>query len=344
MDYEVEILPGLKPFALDELRRRFGAAIHIDPLGEEDGIRFRYSGDERSLLDLRTVVAVYRVERFDIPRPRALLGHVHFTRLMRDVDAVRRLHPLGAFRTFRVSAAGSHSTVFRRLRAEIGTQSGLVDDPEAGDLLLRVRPSTRGGWEVLLRLSPRPLSARAWRVCDMPGALNATIAAAMVEWTQPEPHDRFLNLMCGSGTLLIERLLRCSAEQAVGCDIDQAVLACAQENLAAANLSDAARLFCMDATHLDFPARSFGALAADLPWGQLVGSREEIESLYPAVLAEAARVAVPGAPLVIITHAVRLFDRLLPRMGHLWRVERTQRVFQGGQHPRIYLLRRAREA
>lgn len=340
MDYEAEVLPGLKPFALDELHRQFGTAIRVDPTEDEESIRFRYKGDVRPLLDLRTVVAVYQVEHFSIPRPRALLGHAHFTRLMHCVDAVRGLHPAAAFRTFRVSAAGADSAVFRRLRAEISAHTGLADDPEAGDLLLRVRPSAHGGWEVLIRLSPRPLSARAWRVCDMPGALNATIAAAMVALTQPVPSDRFLNLMCGSGTLLIERLLCCPAEQAVGCDIDRAALACAEENLAAAGLSAVAQLLRMDATHLDFPERSFTALAADLPWGQLVGSREEVEDLYPAVLTEAARVAMPGAPFALITHAVRLFERLLPQVSHLWQVERIQRVFQGGQHPRIYLLRR----
>ncbi len=340
MDYEAEVLPGLKPFALEELHRQFGAAICVEPTEDEESIRFGYRGDMRSLLGLRTVVAVYQVEHFSIPRPRALLGHAHFARLMRCVEAVRRLHPAAAFRTFRVSAAGAGSAVFRRLRTEISTHTGLADDPEAGNLLLRVRPAAHGGWEVLIRLSPRPLSARAWRVCDMPGALNATIAAAMVEWTHPAPDDRFLNLMCGSGTLLIERLLRGPAALAVGCDIDQAALACAEENLIAARLSTAVQLLQMDATHLDFPERSFTALAVDLPWGQLVGSREEVEDLYPAVLTEAARVAMPGAPFVLITHAVRLFERLLPRVSHLWQVEGSRKVFQGGQHPRIYLLRR----
>ena len=78
--------------------------------------------------------------------------------------------------------------------------------------MLRVRKADirRDGWEVLIRLTPRPLSAREWRVCNMEGALNATIAAAMIEMTDPSARrPRVFNLMCGSGTLLIETTAAC---------------------------------------------------------------------------------------------------------------------------------------
>lgn len=340
MDIEAEVLPGLKPFALAELRTRLGDGLHLYPAADEDRLCFRFDADVRALLSLRTVAAIYRVVHFSIPRPLALLGHQHFTALITQIEQVRALYPHAAFGTFHISAAGRDSTVFRRLREEIAARTRLAYDPEQGDLLLRVRPALlhRSGWEVLLRLSPRPLSTRAWRVCDMPGALNAAVAAAMVTLTQPRPQDRFLNLMCGSGTLLIERLLAGPAALAVGCDTDAQALACASENLDAAGLGKLAEVRQMDAAHLDYPDGSFDALCVDLPWGQLVGEREELEGLYAAVLADAARVAVPGARLVIITHAVNLLEGLLPQAAHLWQVHSILRVFQGGAHPRIYTL------
>ena len=45
---------------------------------------------------------------------------------------------------------------------------------------------------------------------------------------------------------------------------------------------------------LPFPENSFDVITADLPWGQLIGSHQENEWLYPAVLAEAARVIAQG--------------------------------------------------
>ena len=340
---EAEALPGLEPFVEGELRRRFRKQrLRLLPGGGPERVPFRYRDDPRDLLTLRTPVAVYLVRHFAIPRPRALLGHQNFHILLRQIETVRDLHPSGAFRTFRFSAAGKESSVFTRLRDEIAEHTGLEYSPEEADLLLRVRPATlrADGWEVLIRLSPRPLSARTWRVCDWPGALNATIAAAMVELTRPRSRDRFLNLMCGSGTLLIERLLRQSASRAVGCDIDQAALSCAHENVSAAGLASSARLVQMNATRLEFPDGSFDALVADLPWGQLVGSPEDNATLYPAVLAEAARVTVPGGRLVIITHAITLLEDVLRRYANRWALRQVIRVFQGGLHPRIYVLER----
>ncbi len=340
MEFEAEVLPGLKPFAQDELASRF-TEIAILPGDEPDALRFHSDAPPRDLLALRTVVAVYRLLHFDVPRPRALLGHEHLTRLLGAIEEARALAPPRAFRTFRFSAAGHDSAVFARLQDEIGVQTGLAYAPDEADLLLRVRPAAgRPGWEVLVRLSPRPLSARGWRACDMPGALNATIAAAMVELTRPTLRDRFFNPLCGSGTLLIERLARRPAALALGCDLDEEALACAQENLIAAGFARMVTLKRADATELDAPDASFDAICADLPWGQLSGSPDEIEALYPAALSEWARVAAPGARLVLITHAVSLFESLLDGFSDRWALREVVRVFQGGLHPRIYAFER----
>lgn len=346
IECEAEVLDGLLPFAREELRRRFGQRVALYPPAEPDAVRFRYRGDTRDLLELRTVVAVYLIRQYPVPRPRGLLGHEHFQKLLRQIQAVRDLYPAGTFRTFRISAAGHDSAVFDRIKGEISRHTGLTYDPEEAELFIRVRPSTikAEGWEVLVRLSPRPLSARSWRICDMEGALNATVASAMIEMSLPKSHDRFLNLMCGSGTLLIERLARRPASLLAGCDIDAGVLACACQNVKAAGFEGYVHLIQADATRLPFPRGSFDVLCADLPWGQRVGSHEQNVSLYPLVLAEAARVAVPGARMVMLTHEVTLFESLLGAHTALWTLKEVIRVFQGGLHPRIYSLLRTSQA
>ncbi len=335
-----EILPGLQPFAQEELSERFGRHIILLANDKTDAIYCTYSGDLHDLFSLRTVVAVYLVQQFAIPRPRALLGHEHYHRLLQTITKVRSLHPSSAFTGLRISAAGSDSSIFAALIDQLSRDTRLPYDDENGDLLLRVRPAAHAdkGWEVLIRLTPRPLATRLWRVHNMPGALNATIAAALIEMTKPRSTDRFLNMMCGSGTLLIERLQRCPATLAVGCDIDANALAGARLNLEAANAADKVLLCAWDATELPFVAGSFNVICADLPWGQIVGSHTDNAALYPKMLNEAARLASPSAHLILLTHEIALFERILPGFADVWEVQNVVKVLQGGLHPRVYVM------
>ena len=335
---ECEVLPGLEPFVADELRRVFGGRVRLAADGGRGAVRLTYSGPLGGLLGLRTPVAAYLVAGFAGRRPSALLGD---DRLFAHVETVRGLHPAGAFGSFRLSVPGRESSAVRRLVEELARRTGLVYDPDDGELLLRIRRAPEG-WELLTRLSPRPLATRPWRVHHLPGAVNATIAAAMVELTRPGPGDRVVNLMCGSGTLLVERLARGPAARAGGCDLDGGALRGAMANLDAAGLGRTAWLARMDATRTGLRDGKSDVLLADLPYGHRMGSHEGNATLYPAALREAARVAAPGARLVLLTHELRLFERCLPGARAWWHPERAVQVFQKGHHPVIHLLRRER--
>lgn len=123
------------------------------------------------------------------------------------------------------------------------------------------------------------------------------------------------------------------------CDLDPAALEGARANLAAAGLAGTA-LARMDATRLALGDGQFEVLLADLPYGHRMGSHEANAALYPAVLEEAARVAVPGAAFLALTHDLRLFERCLEPTGRWWQAERAVQVFQKGHHPVMHLLRR----
>lgn len=339
---ECEVINGGKEFAYHELIAKFRHSVRILPDDDPETIFCEYAGDFRQWLQLRTVVAVYLLHKFEVPRPKGLLGHQNFQMILQQINKVRALHPPGAFRTFKISAAGENSSVLSRIKEEISASTQLEFDATGGDLFLRIRPSRfKEGWDVLTRISPRPLTTRSWRVYNMLGALNATIAAAMIELTQPKSADRFLNIMCGSGTLLIERLLRSKAQIAVGCDIDSDALEGAQKNLSASKLDKIVQLFEMDATRLQFPDSSFNVISSDLPWGQMVGTHESNKELYPRMLVEAARVAEPKARFVLLTHEIKLFENTLEQYATLWQLKKLVKVEQGGLHPRIYLLQRS---
>ncbi len=307
-------------------------------------VPFEYDGPWPALLQLRTVVAVHVILATGLPRPSALMDDGTFRRITATVGHMRSLFPSGAFRTYRLSAAGADSPTFQRVLARLAQATGLRLAEDAGDLLLRFRRGADGRFELLARISPRPLAARAWRVCNRPGALNAAIASVMIGLTRPTPTDVYLNLACGSGTLLVERAPLGPAARLLGCDTAPDALACAARNVEAAGLSSV-ELTDWDATALPLLDASVDALTVDLPFGQLVGSHTNNATLYPALLAEAARVARPGARLVAITQQVRLFERSVD--AGQWVTEQTLRptLSTGGGliKPGIYVLRRSSE-
>ena len=333
--YEAEVTPGLE-FVTEQELRELGAQVLDQNRGE---VGFSYAGDPQNLLDLHTVQSIYSREHFAIPRPKALLGNTNFPRLLAQIEHSRHVLPAADYRSFYVAAAGSESSVMQRIKAEVAEATGLTVAGEKGDLWLRIRPA-RGGWETLVRLSPRPLVTRAWRVCNFEGALNAATASAMIRLTQSQPDDTFVNLGCGSGTLLIERLNFGPAAHVVGIDHDSAALNCAQANLAASSVQHQIDLQLADLTQLPFASHSTSVLCADLPFGQLSGSHQTNLQLYPLMLREAGRVARREARFVLITHEVKLTDALLAEDPD-WQTERVIRINLRGLHPRIYCLRRS---
>lgn len=335
--FEAEVLPGLEQLAADDIRARAGHA-NQSVVARTGAVTFTYTGALSQLNTLKIATAVYGSVIFNVPRPKALLGHEHLSRLIKICQEV--LQPARAqFSSAGLDAAGDDSSVMQRLMQELAQRLVLDVSEERGDLNLRIRrPRVDEGWEVLVRLTPRPLATRDWRVVNYKGAVFAPIAYAMAGMTRPSPDDRVLNLCCGSGSLLIERAAHGLTSVIEGCDISAEALDAARQNLAAAHVS--AVLSDADARNLPYADGSFNVLLADLPFGQLVGSHHDNLTLYPAILAEAARVASPGAHFAILSHEKRLMTKILAEQS-AWRIENSLPLNQNGLHPEITLLRRA---
>ena len=330
------MLPGLEPFALAELKGVKG----VQQVREEPGaVAFRYVGDAVKLSSLRTVVSAYQVLTFAVPRPKALLGHEHLSRL---TEEIAKLTARETFDGFRLSAAGDDSAVFKRLGEQLTQTTGLAQDAE-GDLLVRVRRAQNAaqgrqtGWEVLLRLTPRPLSARAWRVCNLPGGLNAALGAVMVGLAEIGLDDRVFNPMCGSGTLLAETSFQNSSVKLTGCDLTPEALACSAQNVAAAGFT--AELFEADATATGLPDGSVNVILSDPPWGDAVGTHRGQRGALSGLFRRMCPYRRAGyAVCAALTHEVKLLERLLKTSE--WQLKTQFKVFHGGHYPRVYLLKK----
>lgn len=342
--YFAEVVAGIEDLAAVELAELGGTAIEPG----DGGLRFVHR-HPAALTDSGMLAAVYRELRYAVPRPKALLGDAAARTLAAAVGrAARAYRP--AMRTFRLAAAGSDSAVFRRLAASLAAGTGLVEDQTDGELLIRVRPyhqAQESGWEALVRLSPRPLSTRAWRVCNRPGGLNANVAVALNEMVGHDPHGAYLNLMCGSGTLLVERALAGPHGLLVGLDSEQDALTCSATNLAAAGVSAGVDLLRGDATDQSLAARllehsggaGFSVIVADVPWGDAVGTHAANRNLHEAVARLAAGLLLAGGRCGIVSHELRLLKQVF-ELDPAWKTVSRRQVAHGGHNPVVLVVER----
>jgi 23S rRNA G2445 N2-methylase RlmL len=217
--------------------------------------------------------------------------------------------------TFRVIArkAGSHS--YRRVDMQTAVERALAARFPAwrlveDDAWLEIWGSLVGARFLAgIRLSDHSMRQRDYRAVSLPAALKPTIAAAMVQLTDPAPDDVFLDPMCGSGTILIERALAQRYRLLLGGDRDPAAVEATLENIGPRYKPIEVRRW--DAAHLPLESGSVSALATNLPFGKQIGSAEENRTLYPALLAEWVRVVQPGGRLVLLTSERALLRKSL---------------------------------
>ncbi len=336
--FTLDVPAGLEDLAATEVAEVFGlpaTKVHTGP----GSLHFHWQGDPYKVRSLKVAEAAYLSLSFDIPRPKALLGDQNFRRLAVTAQELLIDDPFGGYASIFISAAGRQSAVIRRIQLALAGELGLSASEETGDLYLRLRriPGADSGWEVLMRVGSRPLSTREWRVCNYEGALNGPVARGMVRLSAPAISDVYLNIGCGSGTLIIERLAETSAAAVMGVDWDPVALACAVRNFKAARIDRGCRLLLAEGGRLPLASASVQVVTADLPFGGLIGSHQSNLAYYPLVLSEARRVIRGGGRAVMITHEVKLFDGLLRRLGG-WRLLEKRKVSLRGLHPRIYVL------
>ncbi|MBI2753906.1 MAG: class I SAM-dependent RNA methyltransferase [Betaproteobacteria bacterium] len=216
--------------------------------------------------------------------------------------------------------------------------------------------------------SGEPLFKRGWRRSAVEAPLRENLAAGIVLLTGWKPGEALLDPMCGGGTLLVEaaaiglgaapgagrafgfeklrsfdaehwRRIRRQAEAVranralalFGSDTDPRALDAARKNLAAAGFAQLARLERADILVRKAPANA-GVMVANPPYGERIGSEEELARFYPR-LGDALKRNFAGWRCHIFTADLRL-----PK---LIRLEPARRVplYNGALECRLYEFR-----
>jgi len=296
--------PGAVDYLFEAVRALGAQVLRREP----DGLTVEYRGPLRPLAEIRyfDVLAV-EPDAFDDSLKDGVLA---------------ALLPEGPVR-FRVGQLGEDRWAARdRLVAD----HGWVNAPEAWDV--NVEPGA-------VEIGALFLTQRFGELLRTPASTNPVVAAVMVRLAKIEPGQLVVDPFCGAGTLLVYAAEMARPGRLIGLDAQARWLRMAAENLN--RRGHTGTLVRADAGHLPLGTGTVHRVVANLPFGKRVGSHRVNEALYPAALAEIARVLPGGGRAVLLTDDKRLFRETVQRT-RLVRVVKEVVLARGGLHPSVYVV------
>ena len=216
------------------------------------------------------------------------------------------------FESFQVKCAGDDTPQVQSIIRYLSQELAIPHDTDSPDLKIQIIKLSETLWELAIQLTPRPLSARAYKISHLSGALNPTIAHGMNLLAGVERKTSLLNPCCGSATLLIEAL-HCNPEiqTAIGFDIEREALSASLDNIKQAGLIRKIDIQALDLMEpLPFTEK-FDAILSDLPFGMMISKHFDLEALYTRYVEAAEEYLTPDGALVTITSEAQLFRDII---------------------------------
>jgi 23S rRNA G2445 N2-methylase RlmL len=354
MKFLLTVFPGLSTLAAEELQGR----LKLAPVAKErvrgSELLWVQTTDPSGLLELRLPEDVFvEIENVKLAGDLADLRLITKTLARAGVLAAAvRVYEHLARRTmsqrvvFRVVAQADDADwrKYRRVDMQTAAEAGIgracpgwrLDSQEAPvEIWLHQVDRMLG---VSLRLTSGVYRARGGRAVEREAALRPTIAAAMVQVAGPGEDDVFLDPMCGSGTLLLERAVAGRYGLLLGGDIEAAAVKATLANFGPRH--QPRRIERMDARRLPLEDSSVDKFVTNLPWGRQIGRAEELPALYAGVLAEAVRVVRIGGAIVLLTSDWSLLKRILKDARGLKLVRTISNIEVLGRRADMFVLTR----
>lgn len=356
--YYAQTMPGFEEIAWLEIRDRCPEASFVEYLyaKEQNGILvFDYAGEIDTLLTMRTTEDVFLQALSEKRMSRGKGDLTQITNLVskgesfgRSVNNLMRWRQFSAPPTYRVISRKYGQHQYRRKDLETAVYYGIRSRYP------RWQPVDDGGqvevWANLLgshlliglRLSDRSMRHRYKKKVELPASLRPSVAAALVRLTTPQPDDVFLDPMCGSGTILLERMHAGPYTKILGGDIDEARVDAARQNLPQNRKGRKKNLISVrqwDAQSLPLEDQTINKVATNLPFGKQIGSRQNLETLYTALLNELTRVVVPDGRIVLLSSEYDLIKQLMRSQPKL-EILSGYSVATLGVWGRVYVIKR----
>ena len=172
IELKLAYITGLRNIVSDEISR------HVDlHIIKEDGDYFYldFLQDLTVVKHLRSVARVYVIVQNSKYNPSYISNHKSI--LGGLIDIVISNESKGVFKTFKISCAGSESKKARDIVKYVQSTYELVEKEDA-DIKIHIVKHDEI-WEMGVQITPRPLSLRDYKLLNMSGAMDPTIAFAV---------------------------------------------------------------------------------------------------------------------------------------------------------------------
>lgn len=297
---KMTFIPGLKSIVLDEISKY--PEFKTIEVGE-DKIYLDFVPNLKNAILLKSVLNVYIVKRAEKYNPYFISNHKSILGDLIDIVLEK-----DKFKTFKLRCAGSDSKEVIEIQNYIKNTYKL-NNAEDADMEIHInKPDLL--WEIGVRITKRPLSLRDYRVANIKGGLNPTVAYAMNTFCNLNSSTSYLNVFSGSGTLLIEAGLVKSDLKLVGFDIDGKSNALAIQNIKKAQLIKQIHLKTADIYNKPHLGK-FDVIVSDLPFGIQISSKENLDNLYKTFVKYCEETLNKDSTLVIYTTEHKLLQTIL---------------------------------
>jgi tRNA (guanine6-N2)-methyltransferase len=241
------------------------------------------------------------------------------------------LDPLRASTTEGVLATIAQPLTFRAPTAELrrAVTHDLGWSNEPGNWAVNLT-DTGNGWKA--EVGPLYWTRRFGRLERLPWSTNPVVAEVVVRLAKIRPQHRVLDPFCGSGTLLVAAHRQARPQELFGSDKTSSSIEVARRNLGAFG-----QLSTADAAQIQHADRSIDRVVANLPFGKRVGSHQDNLRLYPAAIAEIARVLTTDGRAVLLTEEKRLFKDTVARTRGL-KIAKERILRFNGATPTAFVL------
>lgn len=304
LEIKLAFISGLREVVLSEINRL--ANLHV--IKEEgDYIYLDFVQDLTAIKRLRSVSRAYVVTRnskyspFYIFNHKSILGNLIEIIISGNKDK---------FKTFKITCAGSDSPRVRGIAEYLQRMYGLTEKEES-DMKIHIIKKLDEIWEIGVQITSRPLSFRDYKVKNMSGAMDSTIAYAVNSLCELENANSYLNIFSGSATLLIEAG-QCypNLKQLIGFDNSKKSISLAIQNVKKAGLIKKIQL--REKNIFDKPdLGKFDTITSDLPFGMAISKNEDLESLYRCFVEYCQKTLNHGGRLAVYTSKHEILKRII---------------------------------